>query len=144
MTDTVSSTVNPETDVAASARRGEPGYGAYQILHLAFTVAPLLAGLDKFFHLMVNWDKYLAPWLSRLFGGHGHAFMLAVGCVEIIAALGVAMKPRLFAYVVAAWLCGIIINLLSYSGWYDIVLRDFGLMLGALALGRLAQQYDRS
>ena len=127
-----------------AADTSSPAYQAYRILHAAFVVAPVIAGLDKFAHLLVNWDQYLAPWLNRLVGGHGHAFMLAVGVIEVIAGLGVAFKPRLFAYVVAAWLAGIVINLLTFSGWYDIALRDFGLMLGAVALGRLAQVYDRS
>ena len=117
----------------------DPTYQGYQILHVGFTVAPILFGLDKFFHVLVNWDQYLAPVVSGWLGGHGHAFMLAVGVVEIIAGLLVAFKPRIGGYVVAAWLWGIIINLLLIPGFYDIALRDFGLSLGALALARLAE-----
>lgn len=119
-----------------------PAYQAYQILHIAFVVAPLIAGLDKFFHALVNWDQYLAPPIANLFGGNAHGFMMVIGGIEIIAAIGVLLKPKVFAYVVAAWLVGIIINLLLIPGYYDIALRDLGLCLGALALGRLSQQFD--
>jgi uncharacterized membrane protein YphA (DoxX/SURF4 family) len=111
---------------------------AFQILRIGFTVAPILAGLDKFFDVLVDWDKYLSPMANNVLGGHGHAFMLLVGIIEIIAGIGVFVKPRVFAYIVAAWLLLIIINLLSIPGYYDIALRDLGLMLGALALGRLS------
>jgi hypothetical protein len=111
---------------------------AFQILRIGFTVAPILAGLDKFFDVLVDWDKYLSPIANNVLGGHGHAFMLLVGIIEIIAGIGVFVKPRVFAYIVAAWLLLIIINLLSIPGYYDIALRDLGLMLGALALGRLS------
>jgi hypothetical protein len=117
----------------------DPAYQAYQLLHAAFVVAPVVAGLDKFFHLLVNWDQYLAPVVQGLLGGHGHAFMLAVGVIEIAAGLLVAFKPRIGGYVVAAWLWGIILNLLLIPGYYDIALRDFGLSLGALALARLSE-----
>jgi uncharacterized membrane protein YphA (DoxX/SURF4 family) len=131
------------------ATRSDPAYQAYQLLHLGFTVAPIVAGADKFFHLLVNWDAYLAPVVNNALGGHGHAFMLVVGVVEIVAGIGVALRPRLFAYVVAAWLAGIILNLLlippSYAvPHYDIALRDLGLCLGALALGRLSERYPGS
>lgn len=121
-----------------------PAYQAYQILHVAFTIAPIVAGLDKFFHLLVNWDMYLAPVLNRILGGHGHAFMLVVGVIEIVAGIGVALMPRIFGYVVCAWLLGIVVNLLLVPGYYDIALRDFGLSLGALALARLAQAVPSS
>src|SRR5256885_12720045 len=114
---------------------------AFQILRFGFTVAPILAGADKFTHLLVNWDQYLPPIANNLVGGHGHQLMLAVGVIEIVAGLGVAFKPRLFAYVVAAWLFVIICNLLAIPGYFDIALRDLGLLLGALALGRLSHNY---
>jgi len=120
-----------------------PAYQAYQILHLGFAAAPILAGADKFFDRLVDWDKYLAPFINNLVGGRGHEFMLAVGVIEIVAGLGVAFKPRIFAYVVTGWLWGIIANLLMVPGYYDIALRDFGLSLGALALARLSQEFDR-
>lgn len=114
-------------------------YPAYKALHVAFIVAPLVAGLDKFFHLLTNWDMYLAAPIERILPFSGHAFMLGVGVVEIAAGLLVAFKPRIGAFVVAAWLLGITINLLLPPGWYDIALRDFGLALGAFALGMLAR-----
>ncbi len=111
-------------------------------MRLAFTVAPIAFGLDKFFNVMVDWPVYLAPWINDLMPGTGQQFMHFVGVTEIAAGLMVAIKPRYGAYVVAGWLGGIILNLLTYSGYYDIALRDFGLMLGALTLARLASVYD--
>jgi hypothetical protein len=116
-----------------------PVHQAYQILHVAFTLAPILAGIDKFFHVLVNWDMYLAPWLANLSPTGGHSLMLIVGAIEIIAGLIVAFKPKVGAWIVFFWLWGVIINLLSFSGFYDIALRDFGLSLGALALARLSR-----
>ncbi len=133
-------------DLALSpAARGttSPSYQAYRILQLGFTAAPILAGLDKFFHLLVDWDKYLPSVVNNLVGGHGHALMLGVGVIEIAAGVGVALRPRIFSYVVTAWLWGIIFNLLLIPGYFDVALRDFGLSLGALALGRLSAEYDR-
>jgi hypothetical protein len=118
----------------------DPVYQAYQLLHVTFIVAPILAGLDKFFHLLTDWDMYLAPSVDRMLRGHGHQFMLFAGVVEIIAGLGVAIWPRVFGWIVAAWLLGIIINLLMVPGFYDIALRDFGLLLGAVALARLSER----
>ena len=117
------------------------GYQGYQILHLAFIIAPLVAGLDKFFHLLVNWDMYLAPAIARVLPVTGHEFMLMVGVIEMIAGFLVAIKPRIGAYVVCAWLLGIVVNLLMIPGFFDIALRDFGLALCAFALGRLSQEY---
>jgi hypothetical protein len=116
---------------------------AYQLLHWGFVAAPVIAGLDKFTQLLTSWDAYLAPVIARPLGGAAHTFMLVVGVIEIAAGLLVAVRPRIGAYVVAAWLAGIIVNLLLSGKYFDIALRDFGLCLGALALGRLAQVYDR-
>lgn len=129
--------------VNQDARVSTPSYQAYQILRLGFAVAPILAGLDKFFHLLANWDQYLPRSINNLAGGHGHELMLAVGVIEIVAGLGVAFKPKIFAYVVAAWLALIIVNLLMIPGYFDVALRDFGLLLGALALARLSHEFDR-
>ncbi|HEY6122046.1 MAG TPA: hypothetical protein VIV66_18960 [Pyrinomonadaceae bacterium] len=132
------------TSLAASnVDDSRPGYQAYQILHLGFTVAPIVAGLDKFFNLLVDWDKYLPPFVNNLSGGHGHQLMLVAGVIEIVAGLGVLLKPRIFAYVVSVWLLLIVINLLMIPGYFDVALRDFGLALGALALGRLSQKFDK-
>jgi len=131
--------------VGVASRTGEsvssPGYQAFQILRTGFTVAPIVAGLDKFLHLLVNWDQYLPAFVNNLTGGHGHELMLAVGVIEIVAGLGVAFKPRIFAYVVSAWLLLIVANLLMIPGYFDVALRDFGLSLAALALARLSQEY---
>jgi len=121
---------------------GSPGYQAYQILHVAFVVAPVIAGLDKFFHLLVNWDMYLAPAIASLSPIGGHRLMLVIGVIEIVAGILVAIRPRIGAYIVSAWLLGIVINLLIVPGFFDIALRDFGLSLGALALGRLSQEFS--
>jgi len=118
-------------------------YEAYQILRAGFVVAPIVAGLDKFFNLLVNWEQYLPPFVNRTVGGHGHELMLAVGVIEIIAGLGVAFKPKVFAYVVSAWLLLIVANLLMIPGYFDIALRDFGLALAAFALARLSSNFDR-
>lgn len=123
---------------AVAGAASAPTYQAYQILHIAFTVAPIVAGLDKFSQLLTNWDNYLAPWIANLSPISAHSLMQLVGIVEIIAGLIVAVKPRIGAWIVFAWLWAIIIDLLTYSGYYDIALRDFGLSLGALALARLS------
>jgi hypothetical protein len=118
-----------------------PEYQAYQILHAAFVIAPIIAGIDKFLHLLTNWDQYLAPRIAALSPIGGHGLMVAIGPIEIIAGLLVAFRPRIGAYVVLAWLLGIIMNLLLIPGFFDVALRDFGLALGALALARLSVQY---
>jgi uncharacterized membrane protein YphA (DoxX/SURF4 family) len=132
-----------------AARRGDTavaqrdaGWDAYLMLRVAFTVAPILFGLDKFANVLVDWPKYLAPWVNDILPGSAQDVMYVVGAIEILAGLLVALRPRYGAPVVAAWLAGIIVNLLTYSGWYDIALRDFGLLLGALTLTRLAMRYD--
>jgi hypothetical protein len=119
----------------------QPAYQAYVILYVGFIALPILAGLDKFFHLLVNWDQYLAPWVTQLIPVSGHTFMLMVGVIEIAAGVLVALWPRIGAYIVALWLWGIIVNLLLIPGFYDVALRDFGLSLGALALARLSQEF---
>jgi hypothetical protein len=123
-------------------RVSSPSYQAYQLLHIAFTVAPIVAGVDKFTHFLVNWDKYLSPALPH-FGLPTHTFMLAVGVIEVIAGLIVAVAPRIGGWIVGLWLCGIIVNLLTFPGYFDIALRDLGLALGAFALARLSEEYRR-
>src|SRR3954452_5631204 len=126
------------------SRLHDPLFQAYQILHVGFTVAPILAGLDKFFHLLVNWDQYLPGLVANASPVPAHTLMLIVGVIEVVAGIGVWFKPKIFAYIVAVWLVVIIINLLLIPGYFDIALRDFGLFLAALALARLSQQYARS
>lgn len=127
--------VNPPAVAGQGSRQ------AFFILRFGFTVAPIIAGADKFFHLLVDWDKYLAPWVAGIVK-NGHAFMLATGVVEIVAGLIVAFKPRWGGYIVALWLAGIIVNLLTYPGYFDVALRDLGLLLGALSLARLATDFE--
>src|SRR5437660_6462540 len=136
----VGTTRAPATARASSAA-GRPAYQAYLILYAGFVALPILAGLDKFTHLLVNWDQYLAPLATRVIPVTAHTFMLAVGVIEIVAGILVALRPRVGAYVVAVWLWGIILNLLLIPGFYDIALRDFGLSLGALALARLSREF---
>jgi hypothetical protein len=119
-----------------------PAYQAYQILHVGFAALPIIAGLDKFASVLANWDKYLAPVVASHLPCSAHTFMMIVGVVEIVAGLLVAIKPRIGAYVVAAWLVSIIGNLLLLGGYFDVALRDFGLCLGAIALGRLSLDFD--
>jgi uncharacterized membrane protein YphA (DoxX/SURF4 family) len=129
-----------EADSARATNR-RPAYQAYRLLQFGFVAAPILAGLDKFFNILTDWEQYLAPFIADLVGAS--TFMAVVGVVEIVAGIGVAIKPRLFAYVVAGWLVGIILNLLLIPGFYDVALRDLGLALGALALGRLSQEFSK-
>jgi len=122
-----------------ATRVGRDGaHDAYLLLRTVFTVAPILFGLDKFAQVLTHWDKYLAPWINDLVPGDAHAAMLAVGVVEIVAGVLVALAPRWGGYVVALWLAGIIVDLVTLGGYDDIALRDFGLLVGSLALARLA------
>ncbi len=126
------STATAAPDTSHHARQ------AFLMLRTVFTVAPLAFGLDKFAGLLTDWEAYLAPWIDDLVPGTAHQAMLAVGVVEVLAGLLVAVRPRLGGYVVAAWLLGIIVNLVTMGDYYDVALRDFGLLVGALALARLA------
>jgi uncharacterized membrane protein YphA (DoxX/SURF4 family) len=147
-------TARGPTSVRAGAQSGSDGgardkaqsdvttaaHQAFWLLRIGFTVAPILFGLDKFFNWSVDWPDYLAGWVNDIAPGSGQDFMYFVGGVEILAGFLVLLAPRIGAFVVAAWLGGIVVNLLTYDPpqYYDIALRDFGLMLGALTLGRLA------
>ena len=122
--------------------RSDPAYAAFLVLRIGFTVLPIVFGLDKFTNVLTNWEAYLAPWIVDMSPISAHQVMLVVGVIEIVAGIAVAIKPRYAAYIVAAWLAGIIFNLLSYPGFYDVALRDVGLLLAALTLGGLASVYD--
>jgi uncharacterized membrane protein YphA (DoxX/SURF4 family) len=122
--------------------KADPGYQAFWLLRIGFTALPILFGLDKFSNTLVDWEIYLASWINDIVPGNATDAMHVVGVIEIVAGIAVALKPRYAAYIVAAWLGGIIVNLLSYSGYYDVALRDFGLLAAALTLGRLASKYD--
>jgi len=115
-------------------------FQAFWLLRIGFTVAPILFGIDKFFNWTVQWPDYLAGWIDDIVPGTAQSFMYAVGAIEILAGLTVAVAPRIGGPLVAAWLAGIVVNLLTVNPpeYYDIALRDFGLMLGALTLARLA------
>jgi uncharacterized membrane protein len=121
----------------------DPARQAYLLLRSAFAVAPILFGLDKFTNWLVQWDQYLAPALSDPLPMTPHQAMYVVGVVEVVAGVVVALHPRLGALVVAVWLTGIIVNLLLIPGYYDVAVRDLGLLLSAVALQRLAGHYDR-
>ena len=134
------------TSGTASVRdrmRIDPAYQGFLLLRIGFTVAPIVFGLDKFTNVLVDWTQYLAPWIDDIIPGSASDAMYLVGVIEIVAGIVVGLRPRYGAYLVAAWLAGIIVNLLTYSGYYDIALRDFGLMLAALTLARLSSVYDR-
>ena len=131
-----------ETHPRVIARTDSPAYQAYQILHFAFFLAPLVAGIDKFTHYLVDWDMYLSPMFARMIPMSTASFMKAVGGIEIVAGLLVAFKPSIGGWVVGAWLLGIILNLIALHSYYDIALRDFGLALGAFALARLSAAYE--
>lgn len=119
--------------------KSDPVFQAFWLLRLGFTIAPIAFGADKFLHVLTNWDRYLAPRIDRLVPGTSHQAMYVVGVVEIVAGLVVLLAPRVGGYLVAAWLLGIIGNLLLIPGYYDVALRDFGLLLAALTLTRLAE-----
>jgi len=128
------------TTPATTAR---PAWQAYQILHLTFAFAPIVAGLDKFFHLLINWDMYLAPAIPQMLKLSTHAFMMGVGVIEIIAGLIVAFRPKIGAVIVGLWLLAIAITLVIHPNrYFDIALRDLGLCLGAFALARLSLEFD--
>jgi hypothetical protein len=127
-------------------RRDNPAYQVYFLLRTGFTVAPILFGLDKFFNWTVDWPQYLAPWINDIMPGTAQDFMYFVGVVEILAGLVVLVAPWAGGFLVAGWLGGIVVNLLTNNPpeYYDIALRDFGLFLAALALGRLALAFRTS
>jgi hypothetical protein len=128
--------------ISTERRLGNPAFQAFTLLRIGFTVAPIVFGLDKFLDWLVDWPIYLAPEIDDLVPGTAHQAMLAVGVVEIVAGLVVAVRPRFGGYLVAAWLAGIITSLLLQGDFYDVALRDFGLLLAALTLARLATAFD--
>jgi uncharacterized membrane protein YphA (DoxX/SURF4 family) len=131
------------TDDAATAAQQEAGFQAYLMLRLAFVVAPIAFGLDKFFNVLTDWPQYLAGWVDDLMPGSAQDFMYVVGGIEILAGVLVAVRPRYGAPLIVVWLGGIILTLLTGPGYYDVALRDFGLLLAAATLARLAFVYDR-
>jgi hypothetical protein len=139
MTSAVGAALRPIPVPKAEALRRDPTAQAFMLLRVAFTVAPILFGLDKFAGFMIDdWTKYLAPEFNDLIPGSAADAMHIVGGIEIAAGLAVAVIPRFGGLLVAGWLAGIIVSLLLVGGYADIALRDFGLLLGALTLSRLA------
>ena len=137
----VTSSPGASSTANLAGRAGGPVQQAFLMLRTVFTIAPILFGLDKFVNLLTDWPGYLAPFADRLVPGTAQQAMYAVGVVEVLAGLLVAVAPRFGGWLVAAWLGGIIVNLLTIPGFYDIALRDFGLLVGAVALARLAARY---
>ena len=132
---------------AASAGTQHSNVGAHRaftLLRTVFTIAPIAFGLDKFAGLLTDWEQYLAPWINGIVPGDAHQVMLAVGVIEVVAGIAVAVAPRFGSLLVAGWLAGIIVNLVSLGDYYDIALRDFGLLVGALALAALAFDRDKA
>jgi hypothetical protein len=128
----------PRTTLTAA----DPARQAFLLLRTIFTVAPIAFGLDKFANLLTDWPGYLAPWIDRLVPGTAQQAMYAVGVVEVLAGVVVAVAPRFGGWLVAAWLAGIIVDLITFPGFYDVALRDVGLLVAAVALARLAVRYD--
>ncbi len=140
---TATTTVVP-TRVRYDTRLDDPAFQAFTLLRIGFTAAPILFGLDKFLDWLVDWRIYLAPEFNDLIPGNAHQAMLAIGVIEVVAGLVVAVRPKFGGYLVAAWLTGIIANLLLQADFYDVALRDFRLLLAALTLARLATAFARS
>ena len=139
---TVSTALRPSPIPASSVLRSDPAAQAFMLMRIAFTVAPILFGIDKFANVLTDdWTRYLAPAFNDIIPGNAADAMHMVGVVEIVAGLVVAVSPRFGGLLVAAWLGGIILNLLILGGYGDIALRDFGLLLAALSLSRLALAY---
>lgn len=124
----------------AKKRITDPAYQAFRILQVAFVIAPIIAGLDKFFLFLTDWGKYLSPLALNIFDAPRQV-MMAIGVIEIIVGIGVIFKPKIFAYIISLWLFGIVVNLLTTGQFLDIALRDVGLLLAAFSLGKLSQKY---
>ena len=140
---TVAAALRPIPIPTLSVLRSDPGVQAFTLLRIGFTVAPILFGLDKFAEVLFdNWPAYLATEFNDIIPGSAQDAMYIVGVVEIIAGLVVLVAPRFGGLLVAGWLAGIIVSLLLVGGYGDIALRDFGLLLGALTLSRLATKYS--
>jgi hypothetical protein len=144
MSSAIAAALRPIPIPTSKLLRSDPAAQAFMLLRITFTVAPILFGLDKFAEVMISdWPKYLAPEFNDLIPGNGQDAMYIIGAVEIVAGLVVAVSPRVGGLLVAGWLGGIIVSLLLVGGYADVALRDFGLLLGALTLARLATAYSR-
>jgi hypothetical protein len=144
MTSAVAATLRPVPIPASNLLRRDPVAQAFMLLRIAFTVAPILFGLDKFAEVLTDdWTRYLATGFNDILPGSAQDAMYLVGGIEIVAGLVVLVAPRFGGLLVAGWLAGIIVSLLLVGGYGDIALRDFGLLLGALTLARLASAYAK-
>ena len=144
MSSAIAAALRPIPIPTSKLLRSDPAAQAFMLLRITFTVAPILFGLDKFAEVMISdWPKYLAPEFNDLIPGNGQDAMYIIGAVEIVAGIVVAVSPRVGGLLVAGWLGGIIVSLLLVGGYADVALRDFGLLLGALTLARLATAYSR-
>ncbi len=119
----------------------DPAYQAFRILQLAFIIAPIVAGLDKFFFVMADWMNYLSPLAYKVLGENDQYFMMIIGAIEVIVGIGMIYRPRIFSNIVVIWLLVIVLNLLMTGKYFDIALRDFGLAIAAFALSRLCKKY---
>ena len=137
----MATTTNPAGTPAVATHTDLGADRAFLLLRTVFTIAPIAFGLDKFAEMLTDWEQYLAPWINDIVPGNAHQAMLTVGVIEIVAGIAVAVAPRYGALLVAGWLAGIIVNLVTMGDYYDVALRDFGLLVGALALAVLA--FDR-
>ena len=136
---------NLSSEKKSADRQTRAAYRAFRVLQFAFIITPIIAGTDKFFHLLVDWDQYLSPMARHAMGPHVNLFMRAAGAGEICLGIGMIFKPKIFSYFVSAWLLSIVVNLLLTGTFFDIALRDFVLVLATLALGPLSQAFaDRS
>lgn len=127
------------TDLQQKPEAPHGAYLSFRILQFAFVLIPIAVGIDKFFHILVNWDQYLSPVARHALGSHAHLFMRAAGIGEICAGIGMALKPHIFSYIVSAWLLSIVINLLLTGSFFDVALRDFVLVLASLSIGPLSE-----
>lgn len=132
-----------DTDPATTASPVAGSTQAFRLLRTVFTIAPIAFGLDKFFGLLTDWEDYLAPWINDIVPGSAHDAMLMVGVIEIVAGIVVAVSPRFGGLLVAAWLTGIILNLVTMGEYYDVALRDLGLLVAALSLSLLAGAHGK-
>ncbi len=121
----------------------DKAYQAFRILQATFVIGPIIVGVDRFFYFLVNWSNYLAPFISKRIGGYQHGFMMVVGAIEIITGIGMLLKPRVFAYLLALWLCISLINFLLLEKYLVVALRELGLLLSAVSLGKLSEKYAK-
>lgn len=113
---------------------------SWWVLRLALGAVPFLAGLDKFFNLLTHWTMYLNPLVLRVVPVGAETFMRGVGIVEMIVGIAILTRwTRLGAYVAAAWLVGIALNLVTMGAFFDVAVRDLVIAVAAFSLARLTE-----